>query len=103
MNYVKCHLSCCYPDNKRLDEWVSEDRVDLDRLQLPRKESKAIGTSKNSRAASPDVAGTPPDLSRRPLTANRKRKFEHNGSEVHVHMYTSLSPWLLLPILHVGS
>ena len=79
MLYNVCFLS----DNKRLDEWVSEERADLDKIQLPRKESKLTATSKNSRAASPDVACTPPDLNSRRLgTGSRKRKIEHNGSEV---------------------
>ena len=48
------------PVNKRLDEWVSEDNVDAERLQLPRKESKIGNLTKNSRQASPVDAATPP-------------------------------------------
>lgn len=54
--------------NKRLDEWVSEDRLDLDRLQLPRKDSKVSSLAKGSRPASPDVH-TPSTPAPLPLSA----------------------------------
>ena len=70
-------------DNKRLDEWVTEDRVDIKKMQYPRKESK-INSSvsrSTSRAASPDVVpalpvgGTGID-GRRSSLLGRKRKVD---------------------------
>lgn len=57
LSYMMLHLSSV---NKRLDEWVSEDRMDIGRMELPRKdtktpkkEGKAVnGTT--SRPTSPD-------------------------------------------------
>lgn len=44
------HYSDC---NKRLDEWVSQDRLDLKHVQYPKRETK--GSMKNgSRQSSPD-------------------------------------------------
>lgn len=44
------HYSDC---NKRLDEWVSQDRLDLKHIQYPKRETK--GSIKNgSRQSSPD-------------------------------------------------
>ena len=73
-------------DNKRLDEWVSEEKLDIEHLQLPRKDTKtpsALIKAPFSRAASPDVAGviTPTHLLagdpiRRTSIAGRKRKLE---------------------------
>ena len=63
--------------NKRLDEWVSEDRVDCERMQLPRKDSKISSLSKNSRPASPDVL-SPVDP--RKLNAVLKKK-KSDGTE----------------------
>lgn len=39
--------------NKRLDEWVTKDRLDLQRLQLPKKDSKSA-LKNGSRPSSPD-------------------------------------------------
>ena len=56
-----CKLCCTLPPvNKRLDEWVVEDNVDAERLQLPRKESKIGNLTKSSRQASPVEVATPP-------------------------------------------
>lgn len=73
-------------DNKRLDEWVCEDKLDIEHLQLPRKDCKtqsALIKAPLSRAGSPDVAGviTPTHLLagdpvRRTSIAGRKRKLE---------------------------
>ena len=83
-------------DNKRLDEWVSEDRLDIERLQLPSKDSKSstanvVATMKNlSRAASPDVITLvppsllPPEPIRRSSIVGRKRKLD---VEVLYNMY----------------
>lgn len=89
-----------FTDNKRLDEWVTEDRLDLNRLQLPRKESKnptanAIATIKTmSRASSPadtsnltpptSVTPVPHEVPRRPSVAGRKRKIEGEVSKEDV-------------------
>ncbi|XP_064403731.1 histone acetyltransferase KAT5-like [Halichondria panicea] len=64
--------------NKRLDEWVCEDRLDLEQLQLPRKESKVSSLARNSRPSSPDVQTPPPPMPP-PKKINgigRKRKHE---------------------------
>lgn len=39
--------------NKRLDEWVTEDRLDLKKMQLPKKEAKTP-LKNGSRPCSPD-------------------------------------------------
>lgn len=39
--------------NKRLDEWVTEDRLDLKKMQLPKKEVKTP-LKNGSRPCSPD-------------------------------------------------
>ena len=88
-----CHgYFICNLDNKRLDEWVSMDRMDFDHVQLPKKEVK-VASLRSSRPASPaDVAtcdsgsNTPPwptcnlkrHLSGAAATAavNKKRKLE---------------------------
>eukprot|EP00731_Ephydatia_muelleri_P027725 Em0019g598a len=90
--------------NKRLDEWVSEDRVDCERMQLPRKDSKISSLSKNSRPASPDVLspvdprklnavlkkkrseGTEPELAEvspraPPVTGSMSRAFNVHGHD----------------------
>ncbi|RWS04048.1 histone acetyltransferase KAT5-like protein [Dinothrombium tinctorium] len=40
--------------NKRLDEWVTKDRLDLNELQLPKKESKSTPLKNGSRPCSPE-------------------------------------------------
>uniref|UniRef100_H2YRS8 Histone acetyltransferase KAT5 n=1 Tax=Ciona savignyi TaxID=51511 RepID=H2YRS8_CIOSA len=41
--------------NKRLDEWVNKDRVDLSKIQLPKKETKSLHKrSADSRSTSPE-------------------------------------------------
>ncbi|RWS28060.1 histone acetyltransferase KAT5-like protein [Leptotrombidium deliense] len=40
--------------NKRLDEWVTKDRLDLNEMQLPKKETKTTPLKNGSRPASPD-------------------------------------------------
>ena len=76
-----CLLLCLV--NKRLDEWVSEDRLDTEKLQLPRKDSKITTLSKNSRPASPDVlmnVQIPTDPKKFNSLSGRKRK--HDSVEV---------------------
>lgn len=72
--------------NKRLDDWVNEDRLDIERLQLPRKDSKVSTLAKSSRPASPDVVM--PLLSSDPKKFNsfagRKRK--HDSVEVYMYI-----------------
>lgn len=75
---------CCVIVNKRLDEWVNEDRLDIERLQLPRKDSKVSTLAKNSRPSSPDVH-TPNSSTAAP--PNKKyngigRKRKHESAEV---------------------
>ena len=70
------------PVNKRLDEWVCEDRLDVEQLQLPRKDSKVSTLVKSSRPSSPDTpVPTPPMVPPKKLTGpNKKRK--HDSVEV---------------------
>ncbi len=59
-SYRKCVLLCviclCKKVNKRLDEWVTADRLDMKKLQFPKKEAKT--PTKNglpgSRPSSPE-------------------------------------------------
>ncbi|KAI0217573.1 Histone acetyltransferase KAT5 [Lamellibrachia satsuma] len=74
--------------NKRLDEWVKEDRMDLSKLELAKKEAKTPiklmnGSRPSSRANSPDrepfLNGAPPPCKKTAAatlaaTAARKRK-----------------------------
>ena len=94
--------------NKRLDDWVGEDRLDIEKLQLPRKDSKVSTLSKSSRPASPDVVM--PLLSSDPkkynsISGNRKRK--HDSVEVqHVddvcdYMYVATSLSRLVLYFHI--
>ncbi len=89
MLHVHVTYTCFNTDNKRLDEWVSEDRLDLEKIQLPRKDCKSSATNtiaaiKNmSRASSPDITVIAPptsflphDIIRRTSVAGRKRKNE---------------------------
>lgn len=64
--------------NKRLDEWVSEDNLDIEKVRLPRKESKSGISRQTSRAGSPDVSGSV-QLDSKKSSYNRKRKA--NGIE----------------------
>lgn len=68
--------------NKRLDEWVSEDYVDPERLQLPRKESKIGALAKNSRQPSPVDAQTPLGMEPRKFGALVGRRKKHGSVEV---------------------
>ena len=40
--------------NKRLDEWVTKERLDLAKLQLPKKDVKIAALKNGSRPSSPD-------------------------------------------------
>lgn len=42
--------------NKRLDEWVNQDRLDLKEMQLPKKEVKSP-LKNGSRPPSPEIVG----------------------------------------------
>jgi hypothetical protein len=68
--------------NKRLDEWVHEDNIDPDRLQLPRKESKIGALTKQSRQPSPVEVSTPTSIEPRKLGALVGRKRKHDSVEV---------------------
>ena len=60
MYTVNSCLTCTYYYflvNKRLDEWVEEERLDLSKLQLPKKEDTkktSKGKGAGSRPCSPD-------------------------------------------------
>ncbi|XP_033633658.1 histone acetyltransferase KAT5-like [Asterias rubens] len=79
--------------NKRLDEWVERDRLDIDKMQLPKKDAKTPvkdsavskgNCSSNSRASSPDREmsnGTPNFNIHRPKSnIGRKRKLPMNDT-----------------------
>ena len=89
VNTINLYFHTC-TDNKRLDEWVSEDRCDFERLQLPRKDSKVSNLAKNSRPSSPSVhtatssAISSLDTKRFNSLAGRKRK--HDSVEVCVYV-----------------
>ena len=89
VNTIDLYFHTC-TDNKRLDEWVSEDRCDFERLQLPRKDSKVSNLAKNSRPSSPSVhtatssAVSSLDTKRFNSLAGRKRK--HDSVEVCVYV-----------------
>ena len=70
------------PVNKRLDEWVSEDLLDVERLQLPRKDSKVSTLSKNSRPASPDVGSLNSEPKRHNSVTGRKKIKLESSAEV---------------------
>nr|XP_002131858.1 histone acetyltransferase KAT5 [Ciona intestinalis] len=54
-NNGNCMYYVHYVDfNKRLDEWVAKDRVDLSKIQLPKKEKSSHKRSADSRPCSPD-------------------------------------------------
>ena len=62
--------------NKRLDEWVTVDRIDVSRAYLPKKEAKHV---KNSRPASPADGGDLPWPAcnlKKNITNSRKRQSE---------------------------
>lgn len=76
------HISSLAPSvNKRLDEWISEDLLDVERLQLPRKDSKVSTLSKNSRPASPDVTSLNAEPKRHNSITGRK-KIKLDSAEV---------------------
>ena len=102
-------MNCFSIDNKRLDEWVTADKLDIDHIQLPRKESKsqtptaAAALIKNtSRAVSPDVtisgASSPLPSSGETVSTNsrrssvvlgRKRKNENDVSFISLSFILS--------------
>ncbi len=64
---------CRFPDNKRLDEWVDEDRVDLTQLQAPKKdEPKKTPSANPVKKARIRTASTP-------RATPQKRKAETDG------------------------
>ncbi len=92
MHYVNCKLRSLVIRyltrqplvNKRLDEWVCEARLDIEQLQLPRKDSKMSSLARSSRPSSPDIQ-TPTPLIPHPKKLNgvgRKRK--HESVEVRI-------------------
>ena len=62
---------------------MSEESLDLERVSLPRKESKAGLSRQTSRAGSPDLSQLDPKKMTS-LTANRKKKTNGIGAEVSV-------------------
>ena len=60
--------------NKRLDEWVGEELVDVDKVQFPHKESKVSALARSSRPSSPDTIGPAPSEPRKHGSLGRKRK-----------------------------
>ena len=60
--YVYIHVTSEFLDNKRLDEWVPEERMDMSKLEPPRKDQKTpkkevpskIGSGPGSRQSSPE-------------------------------------------------
>jgi len=90
---------CCVLVNKRLDEWVEEERLDLTKLQMPKKEdtkkiSKGKGTA-GSRPCSPDrelVNGVGGGRPKAPVGRKRKANaMDKSGDEVkhekHISVY----------------
>lgn len=77
------HLLVTLSVNKRLDEWVDEDHIDPERLQLPRKESKIGSLSKNSRQPSPVDIPTPTGSDSRKHGGLVGRKRKHESVEVY--------------------
>ncbi|XP_072025620.1 histone acetyltransferase KAT5-like isoform X2 [Amphiura filiformis] len=72
--------------NKRLDEWVTLDRLNLDKLQMPKKDKTPVKDGRSSRASTPERdmvnGGLLPGLSRNKSNAGRKRKLPlGEGSE----------------------
>uniref|UniRef100_H2YRS4 Histone acetyltransferase KAT5 n=1 Tax=Ciona savignyi TaxID=51511 RepID=H2YRS4_CIOSA len=77
--------------NKRLDEWVNKDRVDLSKIQLPKKETKSLHKrSADSRSTSPErevvvngitLADCQPVVKKIPNKFPRKRKLVEGASE----------------------
>ena len=79
----------CVLVNKRLDEWVEEERLDLTKLQLPKKEdTKKISKGKgaDSRPCSPDrelVNGVGAGRPKAPVGRKRKANaMDKSGDEV---------------------
>ena len=56
--YLNIHIGCCNVCmlvNKRLDDWISVDLMDLSRLEAPKKENKTpMKVMNGSRPSSPD-------------------------------------------------
>jgi len=60
--------------NKRLDEWVDEDKLNLEKVQFPHKESKVSALAKSSRPSSPDTqVPTPVETKRHSSLLVRKK------------------------------
>lgn len=75
-------LSSIRAVNKRLDEWVSIDRIDISRVYFPKKESKHV---KSSRPASPADGGELPWPAcnlKKNITNARKKKTEGMNSSL---------------------
>ena len=74
---VSSPVSLHTPVNKRLDEWVTEDRIDASKVFFPKKESKHLKNT-SSRPASPDASDLPwPACNlKKNISIARKRKIE---------------------------
>ena len=70
--------------NKRLDQWVSDDLVDIDRVMFPRKECKVSTLTKSSRPTSPDALSTATASEARKHGQVVARKRKQNSVEVCV-------------------
>ena len=61
---------------------MSEDLLDLERLQLPRKDSKVSTLSKSSRPASPDVTSLGTEHTKRHNSITGRKKIKLDSAEV---------------------
>ena len=79
----------CVLVNKRLDEWVEEERLDLNRLQMPKKEdTKKINKGAGSRPCSPDrelVNGVGSGRPKAPVGRKRKANAMDKSSDEVKH------------------
>ena len=111
---------CFWTDNKRLDEWVSEDRLDRRKVQWPKKDG-AVGTTGTvtvvgSRPASPapscasleGVTSSSLAAAIQKKQAGRKRKavaldLEVNIKEVNKDLLSFLLCMFLIDSMHIST
>ncbi|XP_070566883.1 histone acetyltransferase KAT5-like [Ptychodera flava] len=82
--------------NKRLDEWVTVDRVNIEKLQFPKKDNKTPqkeGKAPSSRASTPEKELQNGGMARTKSTAGRKRKLPIDSEDSQ----DSLPPQSLVP------
>ena len=92
---ICCHNYFCVLVNKRLDEWVEEERLDLTKLQMPKKEdTKKINKGAGSRPCSPDrelVNGVGSGRPKAPVGRKRKANaMDKSGDEVKCNKNANL-------------